>query len=69
MKREEIGKQITDLRKKCGITTYQLAKKGIHPCLFATIEKGKKGYSIDTLIKYLEAIDEDIILKVEKKEK
>jgi len=34
----------------------------------ATIEKGLKGYSMDSLIKYLNAIDEDIVLSVGKKE-
>jgi len=40
-----------------------------HPSLPATIEKGQKGYSIVSLIKYLNAIDEDIFLNVGKKEK
>jgi len=69
MIKEKIGKQIEALRKECGVSTYELEKKGIHPSLRGTIEKGQKGYSIDSLIKYLNAIDEDIFLSVGKKEK
>lgn len=68
MTKQELGKQIETLRKECGVSTYQLEKKGIHPSLPSTIEKGQKGYSIDSLIKYLNAIDEDIFLRVVKKE-
>ena len=34
-----------------------------------SIEKGQKGYSMDSFIKYLNAIDEDIFLSMGKKEK
>lgn len=67
--KEEIGKKIETLRKECGVSTYELEQKGIHPSLPSTIEKGQKGYTIDSLIKYLNAIDEDIFLSVGKKEK
>jgi transcriptional regulator with XRE-family HTH domain len=66
MTKEELGKQIEALRKECGVSTYELEKKGIHPSLPATIEKGKKGYTIDSLLNYLNAIDEDIFLSVGK---
>lgn len=69
MTKEEIGNQIEALRKECGVSTYELEQKGIHPSLPSTIEKGQKGYSMDSLIKYLNAIDEDIFLSVGKKEK
>jgi len=62
--KEEIGKQIEALRKKCGVSTYKLEQKGIHPSLPSTIEKGKKGYSIDSLIKYLDAIDHKIKIEI-----
>lgn len=68
MTKEEIGKKIETLRKECGVSTYELEQKGIHSSLPATIEKGKKGYSMDSLIKYLNAIDEDIFLRFCKKE-
>ncbi len=58
MTKEELGKQIETLRKDCGVSTYELEQKGIHPSLPSTIEKGNKGYSIDSLIKYLNAINE-----------
>jgi len=67
MDKQEFGKKIETLRKECGVSTYKLEQKGIHPSLPATIEKGQKGYSMDSLIKYLNAIDEDIFLSVEKK--
>lgn len=66
--KKELGKQIKALRKACGVSTYALEKKGIHPSLPGTIEKGVKGYTIDSLLNYLNAIDEDIILSVGKKE-
>ena len=56
--KEKIGKQIEILRKELGVSTYDLEQKGIHPSLPSTIEKGQKGYSIDSLIKYLNAINE-----------
>ena len=65
MTKEEIGNKIEALRKECGVSTYELEKKGIHPSLPSTIEKGQKGYSMDSLIKYLNAIDENIFLSVE----
>ena len=67
MTKKELGKQIEALRKECGVSTYELEQKGIHPSLPATIEKGQKGYSMDSLIKYLDTIDQDIFLSVEKK--
>ena len=69
MTKEELGKQIETLRKECGVSTYELEQKGIHPSLPSTIEKGKKGYTIDTLINYLNAIGGGIVLSVEKKNK
>ena len=68
MTKEELGKRIEALRKECGVSTYELEKKGIHPSLPATIEKGQKGYSIDSLIKYLNAINQDIVIVFEIKE-
>jgi len=58
MSKVELGKQIEALRKELGVSTYDLEQKGMHPSLPSTIEKGQKGYSIDSLIKYLNAINE-----------
>ncbi len=69
MTKQELGKQIETLRKECGVSTYDLEKKGIHPALPSTIEKGKKGYTMDSLLNYLNAIDEDIFLRVGKMSK
>lgn len=66
MTKKEIGKQIEALRKECGVSTYELEQKGIHPSLPSTIEKGLKGYSIDSLIKYLDAINDKIKIHIEK---
>ena len=60
MKRQ-LGQQIRAIRKSCGISTYALEKKGIHPALSRTIENGR-GYTMDSLIKYLGAINEGIKL-------
>lgn len=56
--KKELGKQIEALRKELGVSTYDLEQKGIHPSLPSTIEKAQKGYSVDSLIKYLNAINE-----------
>ena len=69
MDKKELGKQVEAIRKECGVSTYKLEKKGIHPSLPGTIEKGEKGYSIDSLIKYLNAIDVNISLSVKKTNK
>jgi len=69
LNKQELGKQIEALRKECGVSTYELEQKGIHPSLPSTIEKGQKGYSMDSLIKYLKAIDEDIFFSVGKKKR
>lgn len=66
MTKEELGKQIEALRKECGVSTYELEQKGIHPSLPSTIEKGLKGYTIDSLIKYLDAINDKIKIHIEK---
>lgn len=52
----QLGIQIKALRIERGVTTTQLAKKGIHPNLPATIEKARKAYTIDSVVNYLEAI-------------
>lgn len=65
--KEEIGKQIETLRKELRVSTYDLEKKGIHPSLPSTIEKGIKGYSIDSLIKYLNVINETYSERGEKR--
>lgn len=65
--KQEIGKQIETLRKELGVSTYDLEQKGIHPSLPSTIEKGVKGYSIDSLVKYLNAINETYSERGEKR--
>ena len=67
MVKQEIGKQIETLRKELGVSTYDLEQKGIHPSLPSTIEKGIKGYSIDSLIKYLNVINETYSERGEKR--
>lgn len=65
--KQEIGKQIETLRKELGVSTYDLEQKGIHPSLPSTIEKGQKGYSIDSLIKYINAINQTYSERGEKR--
>jgi transcriptional regulator with XRE-family HTH domain len=65
--KSEIGKQIETIRKELGVSTYDLEQKGIHPSLPSTIEKGQKGYSMDSLIKYLNAINETYSERGEKR--
>ena len=59
--KKELGHQIETLRKELEISTYDLEQRGIHPSLPSTIEKGQKGYSIDSLIKYINAINETFL--------
>jgi transcriptional regulator with XRE-family HTH domain len=56
----ELGKQIKALRQKKGLSTYDMEQKGLHSSLPSTIEGGNKGYTIDTLFKYLEVIGLDL---------
>ena len=65
--KQELGKQVETLRKELGVSTYDLEQKGIHPSLPRTIEKGQKGYSIDSLIKYLNAINQTYSERGEKR--
>jgi transcriptional regulator with XRE-family HTH domain len=67
MSKEKLGKEIKALRKKRGISTYEIEQKGIHNALPGTIEGGKKGYTIDSLFKYLEAVGLELKV-VEKQE-
>jgi transcriptional regulator with XRE-family HTH domain len=67
MSKEQLGKEIKALREQRGISTYVLEQKGIHNALPGTIEGGKKGYTIDSLFKYLEAVGLELNV-VEKQE-
>ena len=60
-----IGQNIRILRLAQGITTYDIAKEGFHATVPNTIELGKKGYTIDKLMAYLEA--NNLQLEVRKK--
>lgn len=64
MTKEELGKKIETLRKDLGVSTYSIQKKGLSPNLTTTIEKSRKGYEIDTLIAYLDAIGLELDVKV-----
>jgi hypothetical protein len=55
--KQDLGIQIKTLRQQFGVSTYDLEQRGIHPNLPATIEKGKKGYSMDSLVKYIHLIN------------
>jgi hypothetical protein len=57
-KRKELGEQVKAYRQSKGVSTYRLEKMGSASGLPATIEGGKRGYTIDTLFEYLEKIDE-----------
>lgn len=63
-KKQQLGKQIKEARESLEIRHIDLVKKGIHPNLQNTIEKGDKGYTIDVLIKYLDAFGKPYKLEV-----
>jgi transcriptional regulator with XRE-family HTH domain len=67
MTKEKLGKQIKALREKKGFSTYEIQKAGLHASLTGAIEGAKKSYTIDSLIKYLEAIGLELKV-VEKQE-
>jgi transcriptional regulator with XRE-family HTH domain len=56
--RKELGEQVKAYRQAKGVSTYRLEKMGSASGLPATIEGGKRGYTIDTLFEYLQRIDE-----------
>ncbi|MFM7855175.1 MAG: helix-turn-helix domain-containing protein [Flammeovirgaceae bacterium] len=56
--KKQLGQQLKTLRESLGVKRYDLEKKGLHPSLSLTIEEGKKGYSMDSLEKYVNAINE-----------
>jgi transcriptional regulator with XRE-family HTH domain len=57
-KRKELGEQVKAYRQSKGVSTYRLEKMGSAKSLPSTIEKGKVNYTVDTLLEYLEKIDE-----------
>lgn len=61
--KQRIGSEIKALRQEQGISTYALQKQGIHTTLTSKIEKGVKGYTIDNLLKYLEANNLKLIVQ------
>ena len=67
--RSIFGAQIKERRKDAGISTYDLEKLGFHPTLPTTIEKGKHGYTIDTLLHYMRAIDSKLKIDFDAQQK
>ena len=65
MERIEIGKKIKQHREANNITKYAVNKANnkLSFPLMASIEKGDKNYTIDSLREYLEAINLKMILK------
>ena len=55
--REKIGKHLKLMREHSGFTTYDLVKKGVRFEQIKAIEQGSSNYTIDILLRYLEAID------------
>lgn len=64
MNKQELGKKIETLRKDLSVSTYSIQQKGLSPNLTTTIEKSRKGYEIDTLIAYLDAIGLELDVKI-----
>lgn len=63
--KQQLGQQLKALRESLGVKRYDLEKKGLHPSLCVTIEEGKKGYSMDSLEKYINSINEIAGCKIE----
>lgn len=68
MLKEEMGKRIEGIREERGITRERLAEiSGISTKFLYEIERGKKGFSAETLLKIISALScsSDYILKGE----
>lgn len=65
--KEKLGENIRVLRKAQGISTYKLEKAGLHPTIPNSIELGQKGYTIDTLLAYLDANNLELIVQLKLK--
>lgn len=56
--REVLGQGLRDLRKGKGISTYQIRQKqNLNAETINQIESGSAAYTINSLLKYLQAID------------
>lgn len=61
LKRIEMGFILSQLRKELNISPYSISKlANINPDIVLNIEKGASKYSIDSLLKYLSALDLDL---------
>lgn len=61
LKRIEMGFMLSQLRIVHNINPYSISKMAnINPDIVLKIEKGSSIYSIDSLLKYLDALDLDI---------
>lgn len=61
LKRIEMGFILSQLRKERNINPYSISKlANINPDIVLNIEKGASKYSIDSLLKYLAALDLDL---------
>ena len=61
LKRIEMGFILSQLRKELNINPYSISKlANINPDIVLNIEKGASKYSIDSLLKYLSALDLDL---------
>lgn len=61
LKRIEMGFMLSQLRIISNINPYSISKMAnINPDIVLKIEKGSSKYSIDSLLKYLDALDLDI---------
>lgn len=62
--KQQLGKQIKEIRESLEIRHVDLVKKGIHQNTQNIIEKGEKGYTIDRLVEYLDAFGKPYKLEV-----
>lgn len=67
MRIEDLSKKVCDIRKKKGLSQYNLWKRGMNLMTARAVEEGKN-VTIETLIKYCELIGAEITIK-EKEER
>ncbi|WP_111628382.1 helix-turn-helix domain-containing protein [Larkinella arboricola] len=62
---EEIGQLIKQLRKARGLTQGELGEKmGIKKSAVALYEKGRNGFTVDTLNRFAEAFNADLKIEI-----
>lgn len=61
IQKERLGSLLKSIRKSNNISTYSMEGKGIHFKPLSSIEQGSTNYTIETLLRYCEAIGVNLV--------